>query len=516
MTALRTWFLALALAASMVAPAVADDQPAPAAQAGRPGRAGASGEQQSPGVLRLLPGDAVSEHSLDLPSGKLAYTATAGTFPLIDTSGERKAEVFYTAYAAKGADAASRPVTFVFNGGPGAASAFLHLGLVGPKLVDFGPQGRDGAAARLRDNPETWLEFTDLVLIDPVGTGWSRAAKPDDAGTFWNVNRDAESVAKIVALYVARNGRSTSPKFLFGESYGGFRAVKVAKVLQREQGIIVSGILMLSPLLDSGFLFGGERFALGAALQLPSLIATELERRHAFSAAALAEGERFALNEYLTMLAGPPPAGEKAKAFYARVAQLSGLPIETVTKSRGFIRDVYLKHLRAGQDQVVSHYDASFAAADPYPEAYSPEGPDPVLDGFVRALGGAFVGYARDQLGYKTDITYALLASEVSRKWGWHEGGRWAPPGVQDDIRDLLAVDPSLRILIAHGYSDMVVPYAVTRYVLDHLPQIGAPERVELKLYRGGHMFYLDDAPRRTFTADARAFFLSPGLRLSR
>jgi carboxypeptidase C (cathepsin A) len=178
-----------------------------------------------------------------------------------------------------------------------------------------------------------------------------------------------------------------------------------------------------------------------------------------------------------------------------------------VVKTRGFIRDVYLKSLRAGQDRVVSRYDASFATPDPYPESYSPEGPDPILDGFVRALGGAFVGYARNELGFKTDITYTLLASEVSHKWSWHEGGGWSPPSVQDDIRDLLAVDPSLRIVIAHGYSDMVIPYAVSRYVIDHLPQIGAPGRVELKLYRAGHMFYLDDAARRAFTAEAKAFY---------
>jgi carboxypeptidase C (cathepsin A) len=468
-------------------------------------------EQHGPGVLRLIPGDAVSEHSIELASGKLAYTATAGTFPLIDQSGERKAEIFYTAYVARASDAQHRPITFVFNGGPGAASAFLHLGLAGPRIADFGPEGRDGAAARLRDNPDTWLAFTDLVFIDPVSTGWSRAQKPDDANAFYNIRRDAEAVAKVIALYVAKNGRDASPKFLLGESYGGFRAVKVAKTLQHDQGIVVSGIVMVSPLLDAEFLFGSSRYALGAALQLPSLIATELERRHTFTPAALADGERFAMGEYLTTLAGPPPTGEKADAFYRRLAQLCGLPVDTVTKTRGFVRDVYLKQLHAGQDQVVSRYDASFASPDPYPESYAPHGPDPVLDGFVRALGGLFVAYARNELGFKTDITYALLASEVSQKWSWHEGGGWSPPSVQDDMRDLLSVDPSLRILVAHGYSDMVVPYAVSRYVIDHLPQLGTPGRVELKLYRAGHMFYLDDTPRRAFTTDARTFYQTMG-----
>src|SRR4029077_20770676 len=213
-------------------------------------------QQNAPGVLALLPGDSVTEHSIDLPSGKLAYIATAGTFALFDQSGERSAQIFYTAFVAKSSNTAARPVTFVFNGGPGAASAFLNLGVVGPRIAQFGPDDRDGSKVRLIDNPDTWLPFTDLVLIDPVGTGWSRAAKPDGARGFWSVHSDAESMAKVIALYVAKNGRASSPKFILGESYGGFRAAKVARALQSEQGIVASGVLMLSPTLEGAFQFG--------------------------------------------------------------------------------------------------------------------------------------------------------------------------------------------------------------------------------------------------------------------
>src|SRR5215468_9265347 len=195
-------------------------------------------QQNAPGVLALLPSDSVTEHSIDLPSGKLAYTATAGTFALFDQSGERSAAIFYTAYVAKNGekngDSANRPVTFVFNGGPGAASAYLHLGVVGPRIVEF--PGNDASTARLQDNPHTWLAFTDLVLIDPVGAGWSRPAKPDGGKPFHGVRGDAESLAKTIALYVAKNGRGNSPKFILGESYGGFRAAKVARALQHDQG----------------------------------------------------------------------------------------------------------------------------------------------------------------------------------------------------------------------------------------------------------------------------------------
>ena len=173
-----------------------------------------------------------SPSTASISGGKLAYTATAGTFSLFDQSGERSAAIFYTAYVAKSDNAAARPVTFVFNGGPGAASAFLNLGLVGPRIAEFGMAGHDGASVHLVDNPDTWLAFTDLVLIDPVGTGWSRAAKPDGGSAFWGVRSDAESMAKVIALYVAKNGRASSPKFILGESYGGFRAAKVARALQ--------------------------------------------------------------------------------------------------------------------------------------------------------------------------------------------------------------------------------------------------------------------------------------------
>jgi len=465
------------------------------------GHSGPSG----PGVLSLLPTDSVTEHSVDLGSGKLAYTATAGTFPLFDQSGERAAAVFYTAYVAKSADGANRPVTFVFNGGPGAASAFLNLGLVGPRIAEFGMNGRDGAAVRLIDNPNTWLGFTDLVLIDPVGTGWSRPAKPDGGRAFWGVRGDADAMAKVIALYVAKNSRAASPKFILGESYGGFRAAKVARVLQSDQGIVVSGILMLSPMLEGAFEFGGDRFALGAALQLPSLAAAALEREGKFSADALAQAEHFALTDYLTTLAGPALTGDAAKNFYARVGKIAGLSADVVAETRGFIRDAYVKNLAAGDGKIVSHYDVTFASDDPYPESPAPRGPDPILDGLIRAYGSTFVGYARDELGFKTDMTYSLLASDISSKWDWGDGR--LPPSAVDDLRVLLALSPSFHLLVAHGYSDMVTPYGVSRYLLEQLPP--GEERTELKLYRGGHMFYLDPQSRTAFTTDARTMYLA-------
>jgi carboxypeptidase C (cathepsin A) len=463
-------------------------------------------ERQGPakGVLRLLPPDSITDHSIDTPRGKLAYTATAGTLAFYDQSGEQSASVFYTAYVAKNG-AANRPLTFVFNGGPGAASAFLHLGLVGPRILDFGSDPHDATRAVLRDNPDTWLAFTDLVLIDPIGTGWSRVVKSEDGKHFWSVRSDADAMAKAIALYVARNNRAGSPKYLFGESYGGFRAAKTARALQRDQGITINGIVMLSPLLEGWLTFGDDSSALHAALQLPSLAAAELERNHSFTAEALATAEKFAMTDYLTTLAGTPPKGDAADTFYSRVARLTGLPLDAVAQARGFAAKAYLKNLRAGEGKVVSRYDAAFAVDDPHPESRSSRGPDPILDTVTRAYGGAMANYARNELGFKTEMTYALLAGDVTNHWDW-QGGR-LQASAEDDLRVLLAFGPSFRILIAHGYSDMITPYAMTRYVLDHMPAFDPPGRVQFKLYRGGHMLYLDPESRKAFSTDTAAFY---------
>jgi carboxypeptidase C (cathepsin A) len=305
----RSALLLLALLAA--APAIAQDRPS------WPERQEQSKPEQThgPGVLKLLPADAVSEKAITLGERKIAYTATAGTLSLFDQTGERSAAVFYTAYIAKNSSGTPRPLTFAFNGGPGAASAYLNLGLAGPRIVDFGAD-RDGAAAKLIDNPDSWLAFTDLVMIDPIGTGWSRTPKPDDGKAFWSIRSDANVLAKVIALYVAKNSRGASPKYLLGESYGGFRAAKVANALRNDQGILVSGIAMVSPLMEASFLWGGQQYALGAALQFPTLVATELERSKKFTPEALAAAEQFAMTDYLTTLAGRAPTGSKAQSFY--------------------------------------------------------------------------------------------------------------------------------------------------------------------------------------------------------
>ena len=356
------------------------------------------------------------------------------------------------------------------------------------------------------DNPETWLAFTDLVMIDPVGTGWSRPAKPDGGSAFWSVRRDAELLAKVIALYVTKNGASFAESF--GESYGGFRAAKVARALQNDQGIVPSGILMVLPMLEGAFQFGGESFALRRRVGIAVVGSDGTRRKGTFSAAAWRK-PTFCADRLSAALAGPPLRGDAAHAFYARVAQITGLPRRRRRPRRGFIRDDFMKNLPGGDHKIVSHYDATFAVDDPNPESAAAHGPDPFLDGFIRAYGSAFVAYARDELGFKTEMTYNLLASEISGRWDWAKaaatGSRARPKicGIAVAQSRPSGYDRSRLQRPGHAVFELALraqPYAAE----------SDGERAELRLYRGGHMFYVDAQSRKAFTADARTMYASP------
>ena len=204
-----------------------------------------------------------------------------------------------------------------------------------------------------------------------------------------------------------------------------------------------------------------------------------------------------------TLLAGVETSARYIVAF-CDGGYTTNLPLDAVTKAGGFVTDSFLKTLRNGK--VVSRYDADFAVDDPFPEERAARGPDPILDGVARAYGGAFANYARNELGYQTEVTYKLLVGDVTGHWDWGNGGR-GQAGVDSDLRVLLSFDPHFRLLIAHGMTDMVTPYADSRYVLDHLPPANPPGRTQLKLYRGGHMFYLNAQARRNFSNDVGAFY---------
>ena len=490
----RMLLLTLALLLAPIA-TQADEPPKPPAD-----KTDKTDKSDATGILALLPEDSVTKHTLTVGSQKLAYTATAGTLALRDEKGERSASVFYVAYTLQGADAKARPVSFFFNGGPGAASAFLHLGAAGPVALQFPEQETDGVNAKLIDNADSWLPFTDMVFVDAVGTGWSRPAKADNAAKeFWGVKQDAAACAKAVALWLAKNGRSASPKYLVGESYGGVRSIKVARDLSNDQGMLVSGIVMVSPLIEWSFLEETENNPLADALHMPSFVAAALDRRHAFDPKAVDEAYRYGLGEYLQTRVGPELEGDAAKAFYAKLAQMTDLPEDVITKHRGRF-DPGARDIRSQNGRLHSVYDFTVTTADPFPEGGGPF-LDPLLHGYSHAYGGAMTGYAADQLGYKTDLTYELLSDQVGKAWDRHNDGS----GGLDDLRQLLALNPSLHVLVVHGWYDVLTPFGVSKWLLDHLP-VGR-DRVALKMYPGGHMLYVRPGSRALLRADVAALY---------
>ncbi|WP_170295346.1 S10 family peptidase [Paracoccus aestuariivivens] len=458
-------------------------------------------------ILDLVPPDATTQHVLSTSEGELNYTATAGTIDLYQGNGQLGAKVFYTAYTLSGRDP-DRPITFAFNGGPGAASAYLHLGLAGPHVIDLGAEDGFGATPRLRPNLDTWLAFTDLVFIDPVGTGWSRAQSDEAARAYYGVDRDAESLARAIAIHIEKTGHLSSPKFLLGESYGGFRAGKVATALRERQGIVLSGIVMVSPFLEGRHIASTSDDPLSAALQFPSLAAAELERTGRFTEAAQAEAERFAMTDYLLGLADPPPPGTVANGFWDRIANYTGIPLTDVARVRGYVGAIYAS--RTGETgKALSSYDAALAYPSRDPGANHPSGADPVLDGRTRAYAAAFVSYAREKLGIGSRMSYTLLNEEANSRWDW-DGSRFTASAM-GDLADMLAVNPSFQLMILHGFSDPLTPYRVSEYLFEQLPPELTARRVFLTNYRGGHMFYSDPISRQKAAADAQRFYRETG-----
>lgn len=463
------------------------------------------------GILALLPDDASSRHTLEAGGVKLDYTATAGTTTLRDGQGALTAAIFSVDYRLEPADAA-RPVTFVFNGGPGAAAAYLHLGAIGPKALQVAPDGSFlPPPQRLTDNPDSWLAFSDLVFVDPPGTGYSRAAEASKEEDFYGVDRDASAMAAFVRLWLQNHGRTASPVVLAGESYGGFRAARLARTLQEETGIAPSGVVLISPALEFARLFPDSFDVLAPALLLPSLAATRLEAEGVRGADALAERlkpvEDFALGPYLTALA---TVRKDSAALAGEVASLTGLDPALVARNAGRVdASLFAREFRRGEGKTVSLYDATITAPDVAPDADGRGSPDPVLDRSVPVLTSAFVAYVRDGLGFRTDLTYRLLNGDIARRWDYGIR-RQGYAGVLDDLQTARALQPALRVLVVHGYTDLVTPYRATRHLLDQLPELAGAEPIRMVVTEGGHMMYLRPDARRTLVEEARRVVAGP------
>jgi carboxypeptidase C (cathepsin A) len=453
-----------------------------------------------------LPAPATTQHVVDLPGRSLHFHAIAGAIPLSDAqSGEPQADVAFTAFLLDGADAATRPVSFIFNGGPGAASAWLDLGAIGPWRLNLGaPPYSPSAAPVPVDNAETWLDFTDLVFIDPPGTGYSRILAKGEAARrhFYSVEGDIETLAVVIRKWLAENKRLTSPKFIVGESYGGFRAPKLARRLQDQEGVGVSAIAMISPVIDFSW-FEGTNNPLTFATRLPSQAAAARGLEGADGREKLADVEAYAAGPYVTDLL----RGESDPAALSRmseaVARFTGLDPAFVRRLGGRIDAASFARERGrAEGKVSSLYDAEVAGFDPSPHAASSEYSDPVLDAVKTPLASAMAALTAGRLGWPVNARYEILNEAVSHQWDW-DGGRSKTQALSD-IKQALALDPRFRVLIAHGLTDQVTPYFASKLLIDQIPPMGDGARVKLKVYGGGHMLYLNDASRAALREDAR------------
>jgi carboxypeptidase C (cathepsin A) len=458
---------------------------------------------QNESSLRL-PADSITEHVVELPARTLHFKATAGSIPLNDAeNGNLQAEVAFVAYALGDAN---RPVTFLFNGGPGAASAYLDIGAVGPWRLPFDNISAS-ATPVLVPNAETWLDFTDLVFIDPVSTGYSHIVANNDnmRRQLLSVDGDADALAVVIRKWIEKNGRQGSVKFLVGESYGGFRVPKVAHALSR-QGVGVRGLIMISPVLDFAN-FGLRRHnPLAWVTRLPSMAATVMETKAPFDRNALREVENYASGEYLRDLMRGERDAEAIERMSPRVAAFTGLDAAEVKKLGARIDNAtFQRELNRARGTVASAYDPTITAFDPSPNSAQARFSDPVLDAIGPPLTSAMTALYHGPLKWRVEQPYRLLNGEVNGQWNWGRGR--AGPEVVDDLRNALAADRDLQAMVAHGASDLVTPYFGSQLILDQMPVFGSADRLKLMVYGGGHMFYSRDASRHAFREDAQALY---------
>ncbi|MBF9232269.1 peptidase S10 [Microvirga sp. BT350] len=488
----------------LVAPVVAQAQEAPNRQ---PQPVRGEARPQSADTTRLPP-NSVTRHTITLPGRTLSLTATAGSLTLIDTNGAPQAEIGFTAYTKDDADLATRPVTFAVNGGPGASSAYLNLLAIGPWRLSLDGAGiSPSASPSLMPNAETWLDFTDLVFIDPPGTGYSRVIGGDQVRErFYSLRGDIDGLAAAIMRWLKEKNRLLSPKFFVGESYGGFRGPLLAEKLQSDQGIGLSGLVLVSPVLDFAWLDHASSAPWTDAARLPSMAAAALARKGPVSREALQDAERYASGEYLVDLMRGVQDREAVERISGRVAALTGLDLDLVRRLAGRVdaRAVQRETLRRSAD-VLSAYDADVFGADPNPAAYVSRFEDPVLTAMTAPLTSAIIDHLTNTLNYKPEGRYNLLNNAVTRAWRW-DGGRNAPENLEE-LRQALALDGKLRVLVVHGFTDLVTPYYASQLLINQIPDLGPEKRLTLKVYEGGHMFYSRQGSRQAFRADAQRLF---------
>ena len=497
--------LALTLSVWCLAPALSA---AAASEKTEPGKGEQTPSKDDEFKLPAFPADRTVPQSIQLGGRILKYAATVGSLPVLDEKGKVIANVMFTAYTLPGAD---RPVTFALNGGPGASSVYLNLGALGPKRVQFGADGNSPSdPSALLDNPGTWLDFTDLVFIDPVGTGFSYAQlKDDDAKKrFYNPKADVEYLSRIIFDWLVKNERLTARKFLVGESYGGFRAPRITHFLQTRLGVAMNGMILVSPYLDPVASGSGDLSPLPWVLTLPSIAAANLERQGKLSNTAMAEIITYARTDYVADLLRGRSDPQATERIVKRVTELSGLDPTFVRRAGGRLEtQAYLREVFRAEGKLGSRYDSNVAVWDPFPYSPNQRTNDPLLDSIIAPTTQAMVDFITHVVGWKYAARYNALSYEVNDLWtdGGEKGdeSQRLEHGSVEELRQSVAIDPKLKVLIVHGWGDLSCPFMASVLIVDQMPIMGDPNRVQVREYPGGHMFYSRGASQSAFRADA-------------
>ena len=460
---------------------------------------------------------ATTHHSIAVGGRVLKYTANAGTLTIRDVAGKPKASIFYTAYTLDGAGASQRPVTFLYNGGPGSPTVWLHMGSFGPmRLVTGNPEFIRPAPFQFGPNPDTLLGATDLVFIDAPGAGLSRPlgdAKPSD---FYGVDQDADAFARAVIRYVTKYGRWNSPKFLFGESYGTTRSGALAYQLQ-ERGLALNGVMLLSSIMNYGRRQPGlDQDYLN---YLPSYATTawfhnRMANRPATVQEAAAEARTFAVGPYAAALAkGQSISPEERDAVAQRMSQLTGLSADFIKRANLRVDLArFRKELLRDERETVGRYDSRYTGVDA-----DAAGENPDYDASDKAITGAFIGrfndYLANDLGYQTNMTYRLSArDEPGFSWDFKHkapGIDFAMnnPNTALDLAAAMRTNPYLKVLSLNGWYDMATPFFGTEFDLGHMMLEPAQQRnLDFRYYPSGHMVYLNPDALHAMRLDVERF----------
>jgi carboxypeptidase C (cathepsin A) len=460
----------------------------------------------------------VTHHEIRVGAKTLKYTATTGMMPLRDAKGDIDAHIFYMAYTLDGSgDSSRRPLMFSFNGGPGSASVWLHLGALGPKRVVMLADGEmPQPPFHLVDNEFTWLDQTDLVFIDPVGTGYSRAIKPELSKKFWSLHGDIESVGEFIRLYLTRYERWTSPLFLVGESYGTTRAAGLSGHLI-ERGIAFNGIVLVSSILNfqtADFTKGND---LPYVLYLPTYAATAWYHHklapdlQSDLQKTLKEVETWAATGYAEALAkGDRLSASERQETIDHLARYMGIEKRYIDESNLRVPIFrFTKELLRDQKRTVGRIDSRFKGIDESSATEAPEY-DPSISAIRPPYTTTFNNYVRGELGYKTDLEYYILGEGITSPWEWGPGSRQGFPDTSEDLRRAFSRNPYMKLYVASGFFDLATPYFATQYTLAHMgldPSLRG--NIRTGEYDAGHMVYIDTKSLEKLKRDVAGFLNS-------